>query len=273
MPDHRPRSDDTDAPRPPRRERRELPLCAPGSDGVDFVIRGYGEQLTRDTVWGEHSHAWGELLWNERGASSAVVGARVWTITPTMGLWMPAGTVHAGSASAGTRMRAAFFGYRTTPSISQRPVTVEITPLLRLLLDRLDEPGLANRSREVTEAMVLDVMTPAAHGLSVHLPTGPLLRRIAEAVREDPADRRGPAEWARELGVSTRTLARAFSAETGTSFGRWVTGVRAQHAIGLLTASWDVERVAAEVGYRSASAFGVAFRRATGLTPGRFRAE
>ncbi|NJP64879.1 AraC family transcriptional regulator [Streptomyces spiramenti] len=273
MPDDHPRAAAPRSEEPPRREHRALPVCAPGSNGLNFVIRGYEELLTRDTVWGEHSHSCGELMWNECGASSAVVGARVWTITPAMGLWMPAGTLHAGTAPAGTRMRAAFFGYRTTSPISDRPVTVEITPLLRLLLDRLDEPELAGRSREVTEAMVLDVLTPAAHELFVHMPKGPLLRPIAEAVRRHPADRRGPTEWAQELGVSARTLARAFSAETGTSFARWVAAVRAQHAIGLLTAGWEVEKVAAEVGYRSASAFGFAFRRTTGLTPGRFRAD
>ncbi|NJQ06232.1 AraC family transcriptional regulator [Streptomyces lonarensis] len=273
MPDHHTPTEQTGTPRPTRQERRDLPVCTPGSNGIDFVIRGYEELLTRDTVWGEHSHACGELMWNERGASSAVVGARVWTITPTMGLWMPAGTLHAGTAPAGTRMRAAFFGYRTTAPISDRPVTVEITPLLRLLLDRLDEAELGARSREVTEAMVLDVLTPAAHELFVHMPKSRLLRPIAEAVRSCPADRRGPTEWAHELGVSARTLARAFSAETGTSFARWVAAVRAQHAIGLLTAGWEVEKVAAEVGYRSASAFGFAFRRTTGLTPGRFRAD
>ncbi|CAO0827396.1 AraC family transcriptional regulator OS=Streptomyces microflavus OX=1919 GN=Smic_02060 PE=4 SV=1 [Streptomyces microflavus] len=71
--------------------------------------------------------------------------------------------------------------------------------------------------------------------------------------------------------MSTRTVARAFSTETGTSFVRWVAAVRAQHAIDLLTRGWDVESVAEQVGYRSASAFGVAFRRTTGLTPGAFR--
>ncbi|MGW3342121.1 helix-turn-helix transcriptional regulator [Nonomuraea rubra] len=71
--------------------------------------------------------------------------------------------------------------------------------------------------------------------------------------------------------MSARTISRAFNAETGTSFARWVAAVRAQHAVGLLTRGWKVDVVAEEVGYRSASAFGSAFRRTTGLTPGAFR--
>lgn len=144
---------------------------------------------------------------------------------------------------------------------------------MRLLLERLGEPGLAPSSRAATEALVLDVLAPSPRELLVQVPTSGLLRPVADAVREDPGDQRTLADWASELGVSTRTVTRAFSAETGTSFVRWVAAVRAQHAIGLLTRGWDVESVAEQVGYRSASAFGAAFRRTTGLTPGMFRPE
>ncbi|KAF4409198.1 MULTISPECIES: AraC family transcriptional regulator [Streptomyces] len=254
------------------RETRVLPVVAAGAVETPFAIQGYDEVITRDTVWGEHSHPFHELLWNERGASTAVVGARVWTITPALGMWMPAGTLHSGSAVAGTWFRASFFGFHATPSISDTPVAVEITPLLRLLLERLGDQRLSAASRSTTEAMVLDALEPSPRELLVHAPTSALLRPIAEAFHENPGDQRTLADWAAVLGVSTRTITRAFHAETGTSFARWVASLRAQHAVALLTRGWEVEAVAEEVGYRSASAFGAAFRRTTGLTPGTFRA-
>jgi AraC-like DNA-binding protein len=254
------------------RETRTLPTLAPGAVKVPFVIKSYAEVVAHDTNWNAHSHPWHELLWNERGASMAVVGARAWTITPTLGLWMPAGTLHSGSAIAGTWFRTEFFGFTTTPSLSDVPVAVEITPLLRLLLERLGDTDLPPASRAATETMVLDVLTPSSRELLVHVPTSPLLRPIADAVRDNPGDQRTLTRWAAELGVSPRTITRAFNAETGTSFARWVAAVRAQHAVALLTRGWEVDVVAEEVGYRSASAFGAAFRRTTGLTPGTFRA-
>ncbi|WP_184569722.1 helix-turn-helix transcriptional regulator [Streptomyces zagrosensis] len=254
------------------REVRTLPVVAAGAVAVPFAIQAYDEIVAHDTTWGEHSHPFHELLWNERGASMAVVGARVWTITPALGLWMPAGTLHSGSAIAGTWFRASFFGFHTTPSISDTPVAVEITPLLRLLLERLGDAPLAPASRTITEAMVLDVLEPSPRELLVHTPTSALLRPIADALRADPGDQRTLANWSAQLGVSARTISRAFSAETGTSFARWVASVRAQHAVALLTRGREVEAVAEEVGYRSASAFGAAFRRTTGLTPAAFRA-
>lgn len=255
------------------RVTRELPTLAAGEVDVPFVIQGYEEVVTADTAWNEHSHPWHELLWNEHGASTAVVGAQVWCITPTLGLWMPAGQLHSASAVAGTSYRAHFFRHGTRSALSDEPVAVEITPLLRLLLERLEEQELPSRSRTVTETMVLDVLRPSPRALLVQLPTSALLRPIVDVVRADPSNQRTLSGWAAVLGCSARTLTRAFRAETGTSFARWVASVRAQHAVQLLSLGFEVDVVADAVGYRSASAFGVAFRRTTGMTPGRFRAH
>lgn len=255
------------------RVTRNLPVLAAGEMDVPFVIKGYEEVVTEDTEWTEHSHPWHELLWNERGASTAVVDSQVWCITPTLGLWMPAGQLHSASATAGTSFRAHFFRHDTATALPDVPVAVEITPLLQLLLERLGEAGLPAKSRAVTEAMILDVLRPSERALLVQLPTSELLRPIVSAVRADPADQRTLTGWASLLGCSPRTLTRAFGAEAGTSFARWVAAVRAQHAVRLLVQGFEVDIVAEAVGYRSASAFGAAFRRTTGMTPGRFRAR
>ncbi|MFD7817536.1 AraC family transcriptional regulator [Streptomyces sp. NPDC059785] len=255
------------------RVTRNLPAVAAGAVDVPFVIKGYEEVVAADTAWNDHSHPWHELLWNERGTSTAVVGSRVWCITPTLGLWMPAGRLHSASAVAGTSYRAHFFRHGTLSALPDEPVGVEITPLLKLLLERLEEADLSPRSRTVTETMVLDVLRPSPRALLVQLPTSALLRPIVDAVRADPAGRRTLTGWASALGCSPRTLTRAFRAETGSSYVRWVASVRAQHAVRLLARGFEVDVVADAVGYRSASAFGAAFRRTTGMTPGRFRAH
>ncbi|GAA1093301.1 helix-turn-helix domain-containing protein [Nocardiopsis composta] len=254
-------------------DSRRLPRYAAGEIDVPFVIKGKAEDIPRDTYWEEHSHPTHELLWNERGASSATVGRRVWTITPTVGLWIPAGTPHSGWTPAGTRHRAAQFSVHAVPAVSDRTVAVQVTPLLGLLLDRLDEGGLAAGERSRTEAMVLDVLAPSQRELILQIPESPLLAPIVAAVRADPGDPTTLAAWAGRLGVSARTLTRAFRAETGLGFSRWVATARVQRAVEMLARGEEIEEVAACVGYHSASAFGVAFRRITGLSPGRFRAQ
>ncbi|MBB6119838.1 helix-turn-helix domain-containing protein [Nocardiopsis algeriensis] len=252
-------------------DSRRLPLYAPGEIDVPFVVMGSAEVIPRDTFWEEHSHPTHELLWNRRGASSATVGRRVWTITPTLGLWIPAGTRHSGWTPAGTWHRAAQFGVHAVPQLSDGPVAMEVTPLLRLLLDRLDTEELAPEARSRTEAMVLDLLAPARNELILQIPESPLLAPVVAAVRENPADTTTLAVWAARLGVSTRTITRAFRAETGLGFSRWLATARVQHAITMLARGEEIDDVALRVGYHSASAFGAAFRRITGLSPGRFR--
>lgn len=251
-------------------ESRVLPTFKAGAVPVPFVIRGWEEHLARDTVWEAHAHPTHELLWTVSGASTTTAGSRTWMITPAAGVWMPAGVLHTGRAPAGTRLRAAQFDMHAVPALSEEPVAVEITPLLTQLLERLEGPGLGDRSRRLTEEMILDVMEPAGQELLVQRPQSPLLEPVVAALEKNPADQRTLTVWAAELGVSERTVTRAFRQETGLSFARWQNALRTQHAALLLGRGMPVEEVADAVGYRSVSAFGAAFRRATGLTPSRF---
>lgn len=254
-------------------ERRVLPIYEAGEIDVPFVIAGMDELVSRDTHFEAHSHPTHELLWTDRGASSATIGSRTWTITPTMGLWIPAGVLHWGVIPAGTWYRTAHFDFGSVPRIADDPVAVEMSPLLRLLLERLSDDALPDESRDLTERMVIDVLVPAEHELMVRVPSSPLVQPIVEAIVADPSDPRTLSDWAAELGVSTRTITRTFRAEAGSSLGRWVATVRAQRAVMLLGNGVDTEEVAVQMGYRSASAFGAAFRRVTGATPGMFRAS
>jgi len=256
-----------------RLDRRRLPRYEADQIDVPFVIAGHSELLHHDTSWDEHSHPTHELLWNEAGTSRAVVGTRIYTVTPTIGLWIPAGVPHSGWSPAGTVQRAAHFSVRTVPSIAEGPVAVDVSPLLRLLLDRVDDEALDARSRASTETMVVDVLEPSARELMLRMPESALVQPIVTAVRADPADATTLVEWAARLDVSTRTITRLFIAETGLSFARWIATARIQHAISVLSDGDDLDEVARRVGYGSSSAFGTAFRRVTGMSPGRFRAQ
>jgi transcriptional regulator GlxA family with amidase domain len=77
--------------------------------------------------------------------------------------------------------------------------------------------------------------------------------------------------WADDLGASARTIDRVFIRETGLSFGQWRLQARLNAAFVLLMTNGNIARIATEVGFASSSAFGVAFRRTFGLTPGQAR--
>ncbi|WP_258068080.1 AraC family transcriptional regulator [Pseudoclavibacter sp. RFBB5] len=252
-------------------DRRSLPVFEAGSIDVPYVIDGMDEAISRNTFWEEHSHPTHELIWNTRGASSLTVGSRTWTITPTVGLWIPAGVRHTAWTPAGTWYRTAMFSVQSTAPIADGPVAVDVTDLLRLLLDRLAEPSLEGSSRATTEAMVLDVLAPSPHELLLRIPDSELLAPIVEAVRADVRDAGTLEAWSARLGVSSRTITRQFRAETGLGFSSWVAAFRIQRAIVLLAGGDSIDEVAMTVGFRSASSFGTAFRRVTGTSPGQFR--
>jgi AraC-like DNA-binding protein len=101
------------------------------------------------------------------------------------------------------------------------------------------------------------------------------LRRLARAAIEHGAYRQPLTlpEMAGRLGVSPRTLQRAYAEAGGATFAEELREVRLRSGAELLAGQpLAVADVARLVGYRSAPAFAAAFARRYGLTPAGFRA-
>ena len=71
-------------------------------------------------------------------------------------------------------------------------------------------------------------------------------------------------------GQSSRSLARLFLKETGTSFSTWRQHTRLMLALPRLAAGEPVTRVALDLGYASPSAFTRMFRRVLGVSPSEY---
>ncbi|MGQ3384043.1 helix-turn-helix domain-containing protein [Glutamicibacter sp. TV12E] len=252
-------------------EQRKLPAYAAGAIDVPFVIGFFQERVDIDTCWTSHSHPTHELLWNQRGASTVSVGPRMWTITPVLGVWLPAGVLHEGRACAGSVCNMSHFGIDSVEPIALEPVPVVITPLLRLLLERLADPGLNPTSRAITEAAAMDNLEPAPGHLSIHMPQADLLQPIVSVMVDEPQPALGLQQWSDRLGVSGRTISRAFQAETGSGYSRWVASLHAQQAMKMVARGDDLQDIAQLLGFSSQSSLGAAFRRNTGFTLSTFR--
>lgn len=122
--------------------------------------------------------------------------------------------------------------------------------------------------------MVFDLLEPVeVIPIGAPLPTDPRARVVAEVLLDNPADDRTLAELGGHAAASSRTLARAFRAETGMTFAQWRTQIRLAASLTPLADGVPVTRIAARVGYRSASAYVAAFRRAVGTSPGQYFAR
>jgi AraC family transcriptional regulator, regulatory protein of adaptative response / methylphosphotriester-DNA alkyltransferase methyltransferase len=81
-----------------------------------------------------------------------------------------------------------------------------------------------------------------------------------------------PGDVARRVATSRRQLQRVFAEIGGTTFSDYLTRVRLERAAELLRVDpRPLPQIARAVGFRSASAFSVAFRRHHGATPGAIR--
>ncbi|MFE5244646.1 MULTISPECIES: helix-turn-helix domain-containing protein [unclassified Streptomyces] len=238
--------------------------------GAHFAISAGLRIPSVPTEWSPHSHPRHELVWVRGGTLTSRVEDRVFTVSEGHGLWMPAGVVHGGRATAGAQFHDAFFAPDRTPFAFEEPKAIAMTPLLESLLTHLSRSDLDAEARARAEAVVFDVLQPSERQLVLQLPGDPRIDAIAEALLDDPADDRSLEEWARALGISDRTVTRAFRHATGLSFAQWRQVLRVHRALTLLSEGLDVTTVSEVLGYAQPSSFIAAFRRVMGTTPGAF---
>lgn len=148
-----------------------------------------------------------------------------------------------------------------------------VDPLLRALSEHIwrlevlpaDDPP----SKRLAAVLIDQVARQRELPLAVPALRSPLARRVADALQADPADTPRIRDLAAGLGVSERTIERAFLADAAMTIGEWRRRSRLTRAIALLAAGRDVREVALEVGYETPSAFVAAFKRSVGATPGK----
>ncbi|MFG1360574.1 AraC family transcriptional regulator [Xanthobacter pseudotagetidis] len=156
---------------------------------------------------------------------------------------------------------AAHFGVLRAPALFDQEQTCIILSAADMALplpgaDPAERTRLRDMARAFARGEFDDLSARVRHALRPRLMTGGA----------------GRDQVARELGVSTRTLARQL-ATRGTSFEEIKDQVRANVARELLAlTTLPVGRVAEALDYTTHSAFNHAFQRWTGMTPSRWRA-
>jgi transcriptional regulator GlxA family with amidase domain len=135
----------------------------------------------------------------------------------------------------------------------------------------------AQVARSVAKDMVVFMQRPGGQSqFSVRSRTPhtrqEMLRRVLDAVAEDPGANHTLTAMARRAGISVRHMTRLFDDEVGTTPARYVEQVRLEAAQVLLETGDDpMPAVARRTGFGSAESLRRAFVRHLGVTPGAFR--
>jgi AraC-like DNA-binding protein len=218
-----------------------------------------------------HRHRKGQLVFALGGGVTCRVPSGLWMVPPHCGVWIPSGMEHSNVATANARI---FFVY-IEPGAAHLPdrcCTLSISPLLRELIIELSDGVEDDQARDELLTKTLLAELPRMPVQQLHLPISPepRLRRIAEALAQDPADRSTLAEWANRLALSESSLARLVVKETGLSFGRWRQQLHLIVAIRELASGASVQQVSADLGYESVTAFITMFKKALGKPPAKY---
>lgn len=251
------------------------PLVAIGATGI-VMTELQAQELDRQEA-DFHRHRKGQLLLLLRGILTGEAEHGLWIVPPQSAIWIPGETLHKVAAAGTVECYVIFIDPAVAADLPHTCCTVSATPLLRELVIRAaelpllyPEDGAASRLVSV----LLDELALAPTGtLHLPMPTDARLRRIVEAVMQNPADRATMPIWARRLGLSERTLARLLVRQTGMSFGRWRRQLHLMLAVKWLGTGSSVQQVSDALGYESAGSFVTMFRKALGTSPGRYITE
>lgn len=126
------------------------------------------------------------------------------------------------------------------------------------------------RDELLTKTLLTELPRMPVQRLHLPISSEPCLRRIAEALAQDPADRSTLAEWANRVALSESSLARLVVKETGLSFGRWRQQLHLIVAIRELASGASVQQVSGDLGYGSVTAFITMFKKALGKPPAKY---
>ncbi|MER9234600.1 helix-turn-helix transcriptional regulator [Mesorhizobium sp. M0622] len=243
----------------------------------DLIAVSFAGNMERWERSRRHSHQKAQLLYTVRGIINCEVDDGIWIVPPRCAVWIPGGLPHTAFGVGDIECFCIFVEPRATANLPLECCTIAVSSLLRQLLVRVvDLPELyeveGHDGRLVS--VVLDELAAAPiENLRLPIPEDPRLKKLAELLLANPADRATLGVWAARVALSERSLSRMLMEEIGMSFGRWRRQLHVILALQRLTAGESVQTVAHDLGYESASSFVVMFRKVLGKPPGRYLLE
>ncbi|MFC7517820.1 helix-turn-helix domain-containing protein [Herbaspirillum sp. GCM10030257] len=218
--------------------------------------------------------AQGELVYRSNGVMKITVAGNHYLAPPQHAIWLPPAVQRSELNTEETGHCSLYVAEELCDRLPQSPCAVALSPLLRAMLEHLRNrvPGALFSEENERFLQVLVDQLAGATFMGSYLPTSddPILGRVLQALIHQPGDTRSLAELARDANTTERTLMRRCQRELGMPFAEWRQRLRVITAMPLLEAGLTVENVALNLGYRSASAFIVMFRRVLGMTPMHF---
>ncbi|WAT26215.1 AraC family transcriptional regulator [Pseudomonas sp. GXZC] len=242
------------------------------------TVVAVGATSTSDT-WehAQHAHRKGQLLYTLRGVIHCEIEAGIWIVPPQCALWIPGGMSHAARGAGEAEVYCLLIDPDAACALPPQCCTLAVSGLLHELISKAvsfpllyDESGAQGR---LINTLLDELAAAPVEALHLPMPQDPRLRRLADSLLAEPADKATLGQWAVRIGMSERSMTRLLLEELGLSFGRWRRQLHVILSLQRLAKGESVQRVALDLGYENASGFITMFRKTMGQPPARYLAD
>lgn len=218
-----------------------------------------------------HSHDFHQLVFSQGGGGVLVTNSKRLLIEPDAVAIIPKGIRHFVRSENRVELKCVYFRGPLSPTNTAK---VDLPSLVRELVLELTDGNSPEKSTPHLSACLYDQIGNLLqdHGGRI-LDLSKPLRRVCEALLNDPKSKASVAELAAAVGVSPRTLRRLAQRELGHSISDFKAECKMHRAAELLQSGLALSQVASDVGYDSDSAFYAAFKSKFGATPAKYAAQ
>ncbi|QGM07436.1 helix-turn-helix domain-containing protein [Stenotrophomonas maltophilia] len=247
------------------------PALANAADGPAMLAARLRQRGVRRTA--RHRHARGQLLGAHQGLLRIAADDLHWLLPAGHVAWIPPLLPHALASTSAFDGWSLYFSAQACTDLPAAPRIFQPGPLLQAAVIRaLQWPHVPLDATQARLAGVIADEIAASKPLPLALPQprDRRLQKLAAALARAPHDNRSIEDWAASSGLSSRSLARHWLAETGLSPSQWRQRLRVLLALPRLLSGEPVISVALSMGYDTPSAFIAVFKREMGVTPARY---
>lgn len=235
------------------------------------------DEYGADTRAAAHQHQWGQLNYTARGVMQLDIAGRPFMSPPNYAVWIPPHQLHSCYNHESVVYRSVYIALSECDQLPEQPCAVAMSPILKAILNDFAERDVTTpiSPPDLNLAQVLLDQLLLAPREADYLPYGQseMVNFVLNKLSSEPSNNTALCDWAKQVFVSERTLARRFMQELGMSFGEWRQRLRFLTAIEALEQGRAIKEIALDMGYSNSSAFITMFARHAGCTPEQYRRQ
>lgn len=208
-----------------------------------------------------------QLLHVVAGSLVAGSGAQHDFVPTGHALWLPPGQECTVRLVGAAELISLSLAPTATDVFRSTSRSIKVEPLLAQLIASAVEATTRRRMQLLSRVIFIELDRAPDACLRLPMPTTPALVELSLYLLAHPSWSASSAELDVHQPKESNALSRQFRRETGIALHAWSRHARLLSSIPALMAGHPLDEVAHELGYRAASTFSVAFRRAIGMSP------